>query len=157
MTKEFVRFDGLKELEQSLRDVSKHIKGNPLRTAARAMCEPFVEKAKENASAMMYDDAGDIIELAMDKKLIPVSERDAATAKGDSIEVFEVGPRRKKKAGVRSAWFAHWFEFGSETVQAQPFMRPAFEQTKTQVMDAFVAKLTKTLDSAVKRVAKLKA
>lgn len=153
---DFVRFDGLKELEKSLRDVSKHIKGNPLRTAARAMTVPFQERAEQHADLIDDAETRTNISLAMDKRLIPVAERDRATAKGDSIEIFEVGPRKKGKRGNLGAWYAHFVEFGTDRQSAQPFMRPAFNETRHVVMATFTQKLTKTLDLAVKRVAKLK-
>ena len=152
MSREFVEFEGLKELEAALRNIAPQIKGNPLRTAARAMTVPFQERAGELAPKDPSTKTD--IALAMDKKLIPVSERDVLTAKGDSAEIYEVGPRRKKKAGVLPAWYAHFLEFGTDRQSAQPFMRPAFEQTKDEAMKAFEAKLRKTLMAAAKRLAK---
>lgn len=60
-----------------------------------------------------------------------------------SPSVF-VGPkfRKKRKAGdtygtskrKADAYYAGFIEFGTSKMQAQPFMRPAYDQTKTQVL-----------------------
>ena len=153
---ETIRIEGLKELEKAFREIAPLIKGNPLRAAARAMTVPLIEKAQE----LVYSNPETETDLALsiDKKLIPVSERDAATAKGDSIEVFEVGPRRRKSSTKKSGWYAHFVEFGIPSGKgaqpARPFMRPAFESTKQPMIDAFTGKLKKSLELARKRLVK---
>ena len=153
---EQIRIEGLKELEKALREIGPMIKGNPLRTAARAMTVPLIEKAQELVYTNPETDSN--LARSIDKKLIPVSERDAATAKGDSVEVFEVGPRRKKSSRKDSGWYAHFVEFGISggrgAQPARPFMRPAFEGTKNQMIDAFTGKLKKSLETARKRLVK---
>lgn len=153
---EQIQILGLKELENTLRKIAPMIKGNPLRTAARAMTVPMIEKAQE----LVYTNPETDSNLAntIDKKLIPVSERDAATAKGNSVEVFEVGPRRRKSSKKGSGWYAHFVEFGIPSGRgaqpARPFMRPAFEMTKQPMIDAFTGKLSKSLELARKRLVK---
>ena len=158
MSRETIKIDGLRELEVAFREIAPKIKGNPLRTAARAMTVPIIESAKNRVH--QNPETKTSLANAMDKRLIPVSERDAATAKGDSIEVFEVGPRKKKKKGVLPGWYAHFVEFGipggrQGAQPARPFLRPAFEDTKHEQIEEFVKKFSKTLDLAAKRLAKL--
>lgn len=45
-------------------------------------------------------------------------------------------------------------EFGTEDTMAQPFMRPALEQSVDQVTNTFVTEYEKALDRAIKRAAK---
>lgn len=45
-------------------------------------------------------------------------------------------------------------EFGTEDAKAQPFMRPALEQSVDQVASTFIGELEKTIDRAIKRAAK---
>lgn len=45
-------------------------------------------------------------------------------------------------------------EFGTEDAMAQPFMRPALEQSVDQVTNTFVTEYEKALDRAIKRAAK---
>lgn len=50
----------------------------------------------------------------------------------------------------------HWrlLEFGTEKMPAQPFMRPAIEQSIGAVTDTFIREYEKALDRAIKRAAK---
>ena len=153
---ETIRIDGLKELEHTLRNLAPYIKGNPLRSAARAMTVPLIEKIQD----IVYTNPDTPTDLAksIDKRLIPTSERDEATLKGDSVEIFEVGPRRKKTSKVDSGWYAHWVEFGIPSGKgaqpARPFMRPAFESTKIPMVDVFTKNLGESLERARKRLVK---
>lgn len=45
-------------------------------------------------------------------------------------------------------------EFGTEDAKAQPFMRPALEQSVDQVASTFIGEFEKTIDRAIKRAAK---
>ena len=47
-----------------------------------------------------------------------------------------------------------FLEFGTEDTRAQPFMRPALEQSVDQVTNTFVTEYEKALDRAIKRAAK---
>lgn len=47
-----------------------------------------------------------------------------------------------------------FLEFGTEDTRAQPFMRPALEQSVDQVTSTFVTEYEKALDRAIKRAAK---
>ena len=152
MTNETIKIEGLKELEKTLREIAPMIKGNPLRKAVQAMTVPLLERAVQHANAIDDIETKTNIARAMDKKLIPISERDAATSKGDSLEIYEVGPRKKKKKGVLPAWYAHFVEFGTVKQRPQPFLRPAFEETKQVMIDEFTDKLSKVLETARKRL-----
>lgn len=45
-------------------------------------------------------------------------------------------------------------EFGTEDAKAQPFMRPALEQSVDQVTSTFIGEFEKAIDRAIKRAAK---
>ena len=163
---ETVRIEGLRELEIALRKLAPAIKGNPLRKAVRKMTVPFFDAAVQNAHGINDPETRTNIADAMGIRLIPLSERDKFTAKGDSFEGYEVGPRKKGKGlkqyaigpqvkgGYYSAWYAHFVEFGTDKQAAQPFMRPALEATWRKSIDVFTDDLDKTLQRTVKRLAK---
>lgn len=51
-------------------------------------------------------------------------------------------------------WYWRLVEFGTERMEARPFMRPALEQNTTEVSDTFVREYDKAIDRAIKRAAK---
>lgn len=150
---ETIRVEGLAELEHALRSFAPMVKGNPLRNAARAMTVPIIDRAKSLAHVSEND--GGTLRDSITAKLIPVGERDAATEKGDSVEVFQVGPRSRGKGG---APYAHMVEFGIPSGQgaqpARPFLRPALEETKDEMITAFTNKLGADLERIRKRLVK---
>ena len=168
MVRDTIRIDGLKELEITLRKLGPSLKGNPLRAAVRAMTVPVFEGAVQNANRIDDPETRTNIADSMGIGLIPISERDAFTARGDSVEMYELGPRTKGKGlnrgeegpqvkgGYFSAWYAHFVEFGTEKQSAQPFLRPAFESKRLLAIDAFTKSLDKKLQANAKRLAKLK-
>ena len=65
----------------------------------------------------------------------------------------------KKSGGVeqygpRDAYFAKWVEFGTSKMSARSFMRPAFEQTKTQTYEAAVDYIRKRLPLEIEKLRK---
>jgi HK97 gp10 family phage protein len=50
----------------------------------------------------------------------------------------------------------HWrlLEFGTEKMQAKPFLRPVIEQAGQQAVDTFVTEYDKAIDRALKRAQK---
>ena len=48
-------------------------------------------------------------------------------------------------AGDKRAWYAHLVEFGTVKMAAQPFFRPAFDESKDNMADAAVIKLKEGL------------
>ena len=46
---------------------------------------------------------------------------------------FSVTP---SKGGKNSGWYGHFIEFGTSKMSAKPFMRPAFEQSNDESLEA---------------------
>lgn len=51
-------------------------------------------------------------------------------------------------------WYWRFLEFGTETMQARPFLRPAIEQNKSAAIQEFITEYGKALDRAIKRARK---
>ena len=166
--KDTIRIDGLKELEITLRKLGPSLKGNPLRASVRAMTVPVFDAAVQNAMRINDPETRTNIADAMGIGLVPIAERDKFTARGDSLEMYELGPRKKGKGlkrgeegpqvkgGYFSAWYAHFVEFGTEKQSAQPFLRTAFNSQRLKAVDAFTKSLDKKLQANARRLAKLK-
>jgi HK97 gp10 family phage protein len=166
MATETIRIDGLKDLEKTLREIGPQIKGNPLRAAVRAMTVPVFDASQRHAKRIDNPETRTNISDAMGVRIVPTKERDKYTARGDSLEMYEIGPRKKGKGlkvgeegpqvkgGYYSAWYAHFVEFGTEKQAAQPFMRPAFNESKQKAVDEFTESLAKKLKKAAAKLAK---
>jgi HK97 gp10 family phage protein len=70
--------------------------------------------------------------------------RRAAGGEGSFAEVY-VGPDAE-------IFYAHLVEFGTAHSSPQPFMRPAFEQTKGKALDIIKSELGGEIDKAVARM-----
>jgi HK97 gp10 family phage protein len=123
-----VTVTGLKELEQKLRDEPKNVAKKTLRRAAKDAADIWEAAISERAPAM----------TGFLRSQITMSSKATGGDEG-SMQVM-VGPSKK-------AYYGIFQEFGTRFMKAQPFMRPAFEQTKDQVLDAFVANLNQELNA----------
>lgn len=140
-----VKVEGLKELENALRDLPKANAKAVLRRTMKEAGEPVARAAR----GMAPKEIGYLAEsIDVSTKL---SGRQSRLHKKESpVEMF-IGP------GPDPA--AHLQEFGSGPGHvAQPFMRPAWDQNKEKVLDT-IANLTwveieKTVNRLAKRAAK---
>jgi len=112
----------------------------------RFSAKPLVKAAQNKAPL----DTG-----VLSASLGPVSLRRARTAS------LIVGPRAKGKFKVvkneptnRSGWYGSFVEFGTVHQKAQPFMRPAWDQTEDVVTKRFMDNAKRRLELTVKRLEK---
>lgn len=137
---------GFKELQKSLRQFPINVQKNISVGAIRAGCKPIVAKARQLAPR----ESGDL------KKSIKTRKR---RTKEKHIVKFSVsaGNSVKTKDGKKRIFYAAYIEWGytkknGHAVMAQPFMRPAFELTATECIDATKAYYAKRIP---KEIAKL--
>lgn len=146
---------GLDSLLSKFEEISYDVKKRGGRSSLRKAAQLVVEKAKEGARKLDDPDTGrsiaDNIALRWD------SSRFKKT--GDLA--FRIGVLRGavlKDGGDTSAGSAtpHWrlFEFGTETMAAKPFMRPALADNISAVTDKFLTEYEKSIDRAIKRAKK---
>lgn len=136
-----VEIRGLAELEQRLRDEPKKVAVKTLRVAGREAAKLFQEAIEARAPK----DTGFLSEH--------VKIATHATSGDDGKLEVQVGPSRARypKRGAEhttkgAAEVAMMHEFGTRFQPAQPFMRPAFEESKEKVLEVFVTELRKNLD-----------
>lgn len=165
-----VRITGLKELDANLGQLSKATARNVLRRvltkAARPMQQRMAELAPDDPNTLAPDLHTSIVITPNLKNPVGNEEfgavkkaggstadavsamRDARRASGGDTfaEVF-VGPDAK-------VFYAHLPEFGTAHSPPKPYARPAFEQTKGQVLDNITSGLGSEIDTAVKRMQK---
>jgi HK97 gp10 family phage protein len=111
------KIEGLDELKVTLDKAAKQAVKNYIRRAAKAAADIWVKAIVEKAPR----DTGFLAEhiVVMTKYL-----------EADTKLELHVGPEK-------AAFYALFLEFGTEFQAAQPFMRPAFEEHKDEVLAAF--------------------
>lgn len=153
-----VDVDGVDSVIQKLLDIApmfqgkKGFPGNPLRNAVRAGAVPIEELAKAKARALGDVDAawggstGNLADSIM-KSIVSVKDRDPFTRKGDTLEGYLIGYRRKQAA------YGGWVELGTDKMSAQPYLRPALQEGGKDAVKAFREKLSKDLARIEKKLA----
>ena len=121
-----VTVSGLDGFEQRLRDEPKKLALRVLRRAGRDAAKVWQDAIEQLAPAL----------TGFLKTHIDV----ASTTKGDASLTVMVGPDKK-------AFYGMMQEFGTRYQRAKPFMRPAYENSKQQVLDVFTSDVKDELDS----------
>lgn len=152
MARTTVKIDGLRELEKALATLPKATGKNVLRRVLRARAEPIADAARASAPDDPATTSGDLKSgIAVGTKL---SKRQAGLHrkmfKNDraAVEMF---------AGAGPDPAAHTQEFGTINHPPQPFMRPAWDGQKSQVLDGIAGDLWSEINKAAARVAKKRA
>ena len=148
-----MRVTGLNELDRALKDLVPQIRGkkgfaqNPLRTATRKGADVIVEAAKRKAQ--LFDDPDTPLKVYQNigRKPISTKERDAVTARGDSLEGYDIGV-------TKQAWHAIFQELGTDKQAARPFLRPAIAEKREAAIGALTSSLRKSLNAIVKKLAR---
>lgn len=163
-----VSVSGLKELEAGLAELSKATARNAMQRALIKSAEPM----REAAAAFAPEDTGDLgrsitltsrtdnrigkkeygaVLAGGGTKAEAVSAlRDARRSKGYGESFAEVfmGPVKGSKQESIKAVVQ---EFGSVFQPAQPYMRPAFDNFKDDVIDRIAGELRTEIDKSVRR------
>lgn len=140
-----VKVEGLRELEQALRDLPQATGKAVLRRVLKQIAQPIADHAKRLAPR----DTGALqASITVSSKL---SRRQRSVHrkmfKDDraSVEMF-VGAGALPQATLR--------EFGGDDHPAQPFMRPAWDANKSRALDTVKASLWDEIQKAAARLAK---
>ncbi len=151
---EIVRIDGLKELDRKLSKLPKDVGFKTLRSALMQTSTKMFKMAKANAEAtgIRGYDAG-ATAAAMGRWTRKMSE---------TRTVLFMGPKNKNKKAlalwnerhgrqVKRLNHFHLVEFGSVHGPAQPFLRPAIEASRGQIIRDFGKKLGMLIEKAAKK------
>ena len=134
-----VRIEGLRQVDQALKELPRATSKNVVRRVLRNRAEPMAFLASNLAP---IDDADLANSMEISTRLAPRQRR--GKSHPDRVEVF-VGS---------SSSLAHLQEFGTRHHAAQPFMRPAFEQLKYRVLDGIQKDLMNEIEKAKARQAR---
>ena len=156
-----VKIFGLEQLKKALNQLPVEIQQKALRSAVSASAKVVVDAAIAKAPA---GDTGNL------KKAI--YRYRSRSGSGTGGETYLVGVRKGKKAYANTArnrrlnrvgkkytvegeaYYWRYLEFGTVKMQAKPFMRPAFEGSKSRILDVMKERLGKAIQDQAKKLAK---
>lgn len=147
-----VKIEGLRELERALAELPKSTGKNVLRRVLRTRAQPVADAAR----AMAPDDpetggldlkASIGVSTVLSKRQKSLHRKMFRNDKA-AVEVF---------VGAGALPQAHLQEFGAPQHGPQPFMRPAWDGGKTQMLEGLKDDLWKEIEAAAKRLAKKQA
>lgn len=141
MARQSFKIEGLKELQDALRELPKATEKNVLKRVLVKAAEPIRADAEANAPK------GETLTLSTSHTVgTKLSRRQKSKHKKESaVEVF-VGPAPSPKSITQ--------EFGAAHHGAQPFMRPAWDANKRSAFDSIKTDLAEETEKARKRLAR---
>lgn len=146
-----VKFIGVKEIDNCLSQMPKDLTHKVLQAAHADAAKPLLERAKQlapvGATHNLVDSLGIFkpsIKRASEVGLVEEGPRRTRRRKGYHAHLLEYGHKSRKKPGGK----------GQDFVKAYPFQRPAFAQTKDQVIGRIATSTGKVLIRTMKRTLK---
>jgi HK97 gp10 family phage protein len=163
MAVETVKIIGLEGVMRALRELPPELvskRGGPVRTALRKASLLMLNEMKSNLQQIVDEPniGGDNYSTGFLKKNIVTTRDSKMRQKGERYIV-----RVRKKAypkpspnakRVTTSQVGALLEYGTEKRQPMPWVRPAFDAKKHQVIPLFVLELRANLDRIVKKLAK---
>lgn len=149
-----VEVAGLKELNARLLALPAEIGNKPLKMALRKAGKVVQESAKARVRRKTGVLADNII-VAQVRKLprgevaVQVTIRARAKKYKDSARNRRSGRVGGSYADVGPLFYARFLEFGTSKMRPYPFLRPAFEENKTQLPELLRTELSVAIDRYV--------
>lgn len=149
-----MKVEGLAELHAALKALPVALQAGPLRRAVRDGAV-VVQKA-----AQVRAPVAEAAYVKQNKTIQPGTTRRAiyiARSRENSSRVQEayiVGIRygkRYRKRGL-DAWYWRFLEFGTSKMVARPFMRPAFQATRAEQVEAMRLRLATDIERIAKKI-----
>ena len=141
---------GFDEFESLLRQLPEIAQRRVYRTSLSAAANPILKSAKLKAPT-------DKIRRNLVKKL---NRRGSALgeltisiiARKAYNPYTRVGSRRVKPYGEKDVFYSVWYEFGSKHQAAKPFMRPAYDENKSNAREEFRKKMKQRLEAEITKM-----
>jgi len=145
MTSSSVRVEGLKELDEALGKLPRATGKNVLRRIAIRSLAPVLSAAKDFVPV----DEGHLkdslkITTRLSRRQRSINAREVAEGKA-SVQLY---------AGASALPHAHLVEFGTVNMPPQPFLRPAWDANKEDVLQLIKDELGEEITKAAARVAR---
>ena len=135
-----VQIKGLDDLKRSLKQFPINVQKNILVASIRAEASHIAKVAKSKVPKK----SGNL------KRAIKVKKR---RTKNKSYIKFSIGLTIGNSA-KHDGFYGHIVEFGSSKMSAQPFMRPAYEQSKDNAISSVTTKMKQRIDKEILKVSR---
>lgn len=148
---ESFKLEGLRELEQNLRQLPKATAKNVAKRTLIKSAEPFIAQAR--ATAPRGPDQKGRTHLADSIQISTrLSKRQATLARREAR--INKSPKHFTEihAGARALPHAHLVEYGTFKMAPRPFMRPAWDANKFRAMNIIATELGNEIMAAAKRM-----
>lgn len=129
------KIEGLEQLISKLNSLPDKLEKKVVRTAVRKGAILIRNKAREKAP----------IGTGTLKKSIKIRSNRA----GNGVVSFKIGPTNDKKKGT-DIFYGRFQEFGTSKMPAHPYMRPAYDESESEVLDAVINEIKSKLNEAIK-------
>lgn len=145
------KVEGLRELGEAMKALGNDVALRISRAMVNAGAQLVKKSAIANIEKSPSVDTGSLKSSVIVKRLGKNQTRLTA----ESIVTVR-GKGKKKKDGTRdtAAPHAHFVEFGTVNMPAEPFLRPALDTNKTKAVDAMKAKGKDRIEAAARKAAK---
>jgi len=142
-----VKVDGLQKLGVAMRGLSKDMAGKVARAATGAGAKPIKKAAVRNIETSPSIDTRALHDNVIVKS-IPKGEREFSSE--HIVTVRGRGKKVKHKDGHvtrnQGAPHAHFVEFGTVNMPAEPFLQPAYEHEKGEALNEITRKLAQRIE-----------
>lgn len=149
-----IKVTGLKEIDKVLTEMPKALTHKVLGTAGASAAKPLVERAKllapEGPTGNLVDSIGvekESFSKATSLGTVVVGPRRSKRYRGFAGHLVEKGTRERRLTGKGK------YKAGTSrgVMPANPFMEPAFEQTKERVLGMYNTEVGKVLVRTMRR------
>lgn len=153
---ELVKITGLNETVAALKRLPTELSGKnggPVRSALFQSAKLMRDSAVQHAPADTGNLKQNIIAVRdRNPRASGVSERYIVTVRRGKRQGRSVFSSQRRQS--RGAYYAHFVEFGTEKQEAQPFLRPAFEENKNPAVTVFADTFRKRVAAATRKAAR---
>ena len=136
-----VKIEGLSELKSAFEQLPKATDKGVMRKVLMARAKPIAAAAK----ALVAVESGELRDSIIASTRLSKRQKRDAKETASYVEVY---------AGAGPLPHAHLVEFGSVHNQPQPYMRPAWDNTKGTLLDAIKEDLWTEIQTAVDKLAR---
>ena len=125
-----VEIKGLKEIIDKLNTLPPKLENKVVRSAVRKGTNKLRDSARDKVAVDTEN---------LKKSIVTMGYRESGKI------AFKVAVRRRKAKSAKSPYYAHFVEFGTSKMPAQPYMRPALDESEEEVLQTTVDDIKKGL------------
>ena len=162
MARETVRIEGLRGVLDTLRSLPPEVvskRGGPVRSALRKASKVLVEASQRNIDKIVLEPNADGLpsdSTGLLRANVVTQRNSRMREKGEQYAVRVRRKRYPDQGGkpVNTRQVGALLEHGTEKRPPMPWMRPAFDAHKHEVLRIFTSEINKQLDRIVRKLAR---